>query len=278
MDARYKTGHDVEIEFALIESPLMDSLTPENPSVTVTPPHSPPRIWGLWGTALWGLFVFAAMFIGQIAVVAYFVLRQGGPIDMAAAIHVVGGGLTISLSVVMGVPAVILALWIAIRPTRTPFADYLALRGTSWKMLLIGIAAMVVLVMGWDLVSRALGREVQPGFMGDVLKSAQADGSVWLLVIAFGVAAPMSEELLARGFLYRGWSESFLRVPGAIVLSSLAWTALHLQYNWFFFFEIFTIGLLLGYLRYRSGSLWLTIVLHGLNNLAATVQTMWLAG
>jgi membrane protease YdiL (CAAX protease family) len=31
-------------------------------------------------------------------------------------------------------------------------------------------------------------------------------------------------------------------------------------------------------LRYRSGSLWLTIVLHGLNNLAATVQTMWLAG
>jgi membrane protease YdiL (CAAX protease family) len=278
VDARYKTGHDVEIEFALIESPLMDSLTPENPSVTVTPPHSPPRIWGLWGTALWGLFVFAAMFIGQIAVVAYFVLRQGGPIDMAAAIHVVGGGLTISLSVVMGVPAVILALWIAIRPTRTPFADYLALRGTSWKMLLIGIAAMVVLVMGWDLVSRALGREVQPGFMGDVLKSAQADGSVWLLVIAFCVAAPMSEELLARGFLYRGWSESFLRVPGAIVLSSLAWTALHLQYNWFFFFEIFTIGLLLGYLRYRSGSLWLTIVLHGLNNLAATVQTMWLAG
>jgi membrane protease YdiL (CAAX protease family) len=197
---------------------------------------------------------------------------------MAAAIHVVGGGLTISLSVVMGVPAVILALWIAIRPTRTPFADYLALRGTSWRMLLIGIAAMIVLVMGWDLVSRALGREVQPGFMGDVLKSAQADGSVWLLVIAFCVAAPMSEELLARGFLYRGWSESFLRVPGAILLSSLAWTALHLQYNWFFFFEIFTIGLLLGYLRYRSGSLWLTIVLHGLNNLAATVQTMWLAG
>ena len=259
----------------------MDSLDVPAAPAALTPvigTQPPPRIWKFWGTALWGLFVFGGMFVGQIAVVAYFVLRQGGPIDMAAAIHVVGGGLTISLSVVMGVPAVILALWIAIRPTRTPFADYLALRGTSWKMLLVGIAAMVVLVMGWDLVSRALGREVQPGFMGDVLKSAQADGSVWLLVIAFCVAAPMSEELLARGFLYRGWSESFLRVPGAILLSSLAWTALHLQYNWFFFFEIFTIGLLLGYLRYRSGSLWLTIVLHGLNNLAATVQTMWLAG
>ena len=256
----------------------MDSLTPENPPITVTPIESPPRIWQFWGTALWGLFVFGGMFIGQIAVVGYFLLMRGGPIDMAAVTLVVRGGLTISLSVVMGLPAVILALWIAIRPTRTPFTDYLALRGTSWKMLLIGIAALAALVMGWDLVSRALGREVQPGFMGDVLKSAQADGAVWLLVLAFCAAAPISEELLARGFLYRGWSESFLRVPGAILLSSLAWTALHMQYDWFFFGEIFSIGLLLGYLRYRSNSLWLTIVLHGLNNLAATIQSMWLVG
>ncbi|SIO51086.1 hypothetical protein SAMN05443247_06875 [Bradyrhizobium erythrophlei] len=256
----------------------MDSLNPENPPITVTPTEPPPRIWQFWGTALWGLFVFGGMFVGQLTVIAYFVLMRDGPIDVAAAINVIGGGRTISLSVVMGLPAVILALWIAIRPTRTRFADYLALRGTSWKMFIIGVVAMVALVMGWDLVSRVLGREVQPGFMGDVLKSAQADGSVWLLLIAFCVAAPISEELLARGFLYRGWSESFLRVPGAILLSSLAWTALHMQYNWFFFGEIFSIGLLLGYLRYRSNSLWLTIVLHGLNNLAATVQSMWLVG
>ena len=46
------------------------------------------------------------------------------------------------------------------------------------------------------------------------------------------------------------------------------WTALHLQYDWFFLGEVFSIGLLLGYLRYRSNSIWLTVVLHGLNNLA----------
>ena len=69
-----------------------------------------------------------------------------------------------------------------------------------------------------------------------------------------------------------------LGVAGAIVLSSLAWTSLHLQYDWFFFGEVFSIGLLLGYLRYRTNSTWLTIVLHGINNLAATLQTFWLAG
>src|SRR6267154_385861 len=258
----------------------MDSLNSEVPpaSAAVIPAQRAPRIWKFWGTALWGLFIFAAMFVGQIAVVAWFVLMREGPVNVAAAIHVVGGGLTISLSVIMGLPAVLAALWIAIRGSRTRFADYLALRWPSWTDLAIGVVALIVLVMGWDLLSRAAGREIAPGFMGEVLNSARADGSLWLLVIAFVIAAPLSEEFFARGFLYRGWSESFLGPVGAIILSSLVWTALHLQYDWFFFGEVFSIGLLLGFLRYRSNSTWLTVVLHGLNNLAATLQTMWLAG
>src|SRR5882724_13061780 len=155
----------------------MDSL--EIPAGSAAPALTPairtqrlPRIWKFWGTALWGLFIFAAMFVGQIGVVAWFILRRGGPIDIAAAVHVVGGGLTISLSVIMGLPAVLLAAWIAIRVSRTPFVDYLALRWTSWQNFLIGAVSLAVLVGGWDLLSRSLGREVTPGFMGEVLKSA----------------------------------------------------------------------------------------------------------
>jgi uncharacterized protein len=259
----------------------MDSLDVPAAPAALTPiigTQRPPRVWKFWGTALWGLFVFAAMFVGQIGVVAWFVLRRGAPIDIAAAVQVVGGGLTISLSVIMGLPAVLAALWIAIRISRTPFADYVALRWPSWIDLAIGAVALIVLVMGWDLLSRAAGREIVPGFMGEVLNSARADGSLWLLVIAFVIAAPVSEEFFARGFLYRGWSESFLGPVGAIVLSSLVWTALHLQYDWFFFGEVFSIGLLLGYLRYRFNSTWLTVIVHGLNNLAAVVQTILLTG
>jgi membrane protease YdiL (CAAX protease family) len=254
----------------------MDSLdAPAAPALApVIGTQPPPRIWKFWGTALWGLFIFAAMFVGQIGVVAWLILRRGGPIDIAA----VGGGLTISLSVIMGLPAVLAALWIAIRISRTRFSDYLALRWPSWTDLAIGVVALIVLVMGWDLLSRAAGREIAPGFMGEVLNSARADGSLWLLVIAFVVAAPLSEEFFARGFLYRGWSESFLGPVGAIILSSLVWTVLHLQYDWFFFGEVFSIGLLLGYLRYRFNSTWLTVIVHGLNNLAAVVQTILLTG
>src|SRR5882757_2589171 len=103
----------------------MASFNPTVPPITAVPIRRPPRIWKFWGTCLWGLFVFAGMFAGQLAVVGWFMLRRDGPIDIAAAIHVVGGGLTISLSVIMGLPAVIAALWVAIRISRTPFADYL---------------------------------------------------------------------------------------------------------------------------------------------------------
>jgi hypothetical protein len=257
----------------------MDSLEiPASPVTPAVPSRRPPRIWKFWGTALWGVFVFVAMFVGQIAVVAWFVLLRQEPVDMAAVIHVVGGGLTISLSVIMGLPATLAALWVAIRISRTPFSEYLALRGASWIHFVIAAVALGALVMGWDAVSRIAGREVTPGFMDEVLQSARADGALWLLVIAFCVAAPVSEELFARGFLYRGWSESFLGPTGAILLSSLVWTSLHLQYDWFFFGEVFSIGLLLGYLRYRFNSTWLTIFVHGLNNLAAVTQTIWLAG
>ena len=261
------------------ESDLMDTVTSASAgAVPPALPDRPPRVWKFWGTTFWGLFIFVAMFLGQLAIILYFVFRNGWSFDVAEAIRVVGGGLTISLSVILGLPAVLLATWVAIRPTRMSFTDYLALRWTSWRNFFTGLAALVILVGCWDLLSRAIGREVTSGFMGEVLKSAQAEGALWLLVIAFCVAAPMWEEIFSRGFLYRGWSESKLGVAGAIFLSSLAWTSLHLQYDWFFFCEVFTIGLLLGYLRYRTNSTGLTIALHGINNLAATIQTLWLSG
>jgi membrane protease YdiL (CAAX protease family) len=256
----------------------------ESPAVPAAPaplPGTPvqPRIWKFWGTSLWGLLLFAAMFAGQFALVAGFFIAKGPPFDVASIKAVASAGTVISLSVMMGLPAVLAVLWLATRMARMPFADYLALRRTSWSNLLIGIVALIVLIAGWDLLARAVGHDATPGFMVDVLKSAQADGALWLLVIAFAVAAPVTEELMVRGFLYRGWSESALGPAGAVVLSSLVWTAMHAQYyDWFLFGEVLSIGLLLGTMRYRSNSTWLTIIMHGINNFAATLQSIWLAG
>jgi len=260
-----------------LETPVDPALAPVL-AVPVAPIQRAPRVWKFWGTLLWGLFIFAAMFIGQAVPMLAIVLWKTGTFDLAEAVHIAGDGRALALTVLGGLPFVFAAIWLPVHLSRTPFRDYLALRWTTWQNLVIGILAMAFAVEGWDLLARATGHEVTAGFMGDVVKSATDDGVLWLAVVAFAVVAPFTEELLARGFLYRGWSESFLRVPGAIALSSLVWTAMHVQYDLFFLGEVFSIGLVLGYMRYRSQSIWLTTLLHGLNNLAALVQTVWLTG
>ena len=84
--------------------------------------------------------------------------------------------------------------------------------------------------------------------------------------------APLSEELTVRGFLYRGFASSRLGSAGAILLTSALWASIHVQYDWFFIGEVFVLGLILGWMRCRSGSTWLTVVLHGAYNLIAVAQ------
>jgi membrane protease YdiL (CAAX protease family) len=254
----------------------MDSLNPEHPPLTMTPAEHAPRVWMFWGTAVWGVVIFAAMFVGQIGAIVYLVWDHGAPMSLASMQDVGREPAALALSVMMGLPTTLAAVWLAIGIKKATFIDYLALHWPSWKQILFGAVGLILLVVAWETMSRALGREATPGFMADLLKSGRDKGAAMLLLIAFAVAAPMSEEVLARGFLYRGWSASFLRVPGAILLSSLVWTVVHLQYDFYFLAEVFTIGLWFGYMRYRANSLWLTIVLHALNNLTAVVLTMWL--
>lgn len=258
------------------ESLLMDTLNPDHPPLILTRAEQTPRVWMFWGTTLWGLFIFVAMFVGQIGAVVLLAAQRGLPMNLASLQLVGAEPSALALSVIMGLPATLAAVWLAIRIKKASFVDYLALHWPSWKQLLFGAVGLILLVVAWETMSRALGREATPGFMTDLLKSGRDKGAALLLLFAFSVAAPMSEEVLARGFLFRGWSASFLRVPGAILLSSLLWTVVHLQYDIYFLAEVFTIGLWFGYMRYRANSLWLTIALHALNNMTAVVLTMWL--
>jgi hypothetical protein len=52
------------------------------------------------------------------------------------------------------------------------------------------------------------------------------------------------------------------------------WAALHVQYDWTGILQIFIIGLFLGWMRWRSGSTLLTLLLHALFNLEGTLETV----
>jgi membrane protease YdiL (CAAX protease family) len=94
----------------------------------------------------------------------------------------------------------------------------------------------------------------------------RAGGGLLTFLIAGCIVVPVMEEFVVRGFVFRGWSQSFLGPAGAILLSSILWALVHTQYNWFGQFWIFVMGLALGYIRWRSNSTWLTVMLHSALN------------
>lgn len=92
-----------------------------------------------------------------------------------------------------------------------------------------------------------------------------ASPAIFFVAVAF--AAPIVEELIFRGYAISGWMER-LRPWGAILASSALFTACHFQYGFTGLIFIFIFGVVLGVVRWRTGSVYPCIAIHLINNLA----------
>lgn len=241
------------------------------PALPVLPPRQP-RTWYFLGSAVIGLLAYAAFNLVHIAVmVAAFV--RNGDLDMTETqiLELASQGGNIAAGAIAACPFVLAVLWAAIRIARQRFTEYLALNWPSRDEIVRGLAVSFAFLLAWIALSFLTGQET-PAFVIDSYRSARDAGLLWLLLIGFCVAAPVTEEFVVRGLLYRGWSQSFLGPVGAIVLSSALWALIHQQYSWYYICQIFLVGLIFGHLRRRSGSTWLTVIAHGFFNLAVTAH------
>jgi uncharacterized protein len=92
-------------------------------------------------------------------------------------------------------------------------------------------------------------------------------GPWWpLALVVIGIGAPVSEELLFRGFLQSALVPTWLGYWGASVVSTALWTVMHAGYSIVGLVEVFLIGLVLCYLLRRTGSLRVTLACHGIYN------------
>jgi membrane protease YdiL (CAAX protease family) len=76
------------------------------------------------------------------------------------------------------------------------------------------------------------------------------------------IAMPMAEELVFRGPIFAAIASSRAGRWGAVILTSAGWALIHMTAPWIFVAIIFMMGLILGTLLLRFGSLWVTIVCH----------------
>jgi membrane protease YdiL (CAAX protease family) len=250
----------------------------ENFAAIEFPRRRPPRIWYFLSTTLFGAIALAAGTIGSIVtlvllLISYDIPLDIPPADLKALMHQSGWMAT---AMIGSCPFTLAVIWLATRMARQKFADYLALRRVARDEFLRDLAGALAVTLAvllvWFATGWLIGQRASE-FAVDGFRNARASGWLAVYLAALFVFVPISEEFVVRGFLFRGWSQSFLGPVAAIVLTSAVWTALHVQYNAFYLSEIFAIGLILGYFRWRSGSTWLTVIVHAGINLASVIQT-----
>lgn len=100
-----------------------------------------------------------------------------------------------------------------------------------------------------------------------------------LLVITLCVLAPISEEIIFRGFLLNaGIGFGHRGRLLAVVITSLLFALVHTQYHYpATFISLFVFSAILCEVRIRTGSLLMPMVLHSANNIVSIVWVMTLS-
>jgi membrane protease YdiL (CAAX protease family) len=225
------------------------------------------RPWGRLATFGLGL---AAMLIGQFGALIILIWRD--PATVADLAKFDSDGVAIALLIIISTPIQV-ALLALFAQRRGGATNYLGLTLPRRSEVVFGIAVIAAFIVVGDALSWLSGRAIITPFQSDIYRTANAAGWLPLLLLAVVVVGPIGEETLFRGFLFRGWLRSPRDAWPVIIVTALLWSIIHVQYDWFIISQIFVSGLMLGWLRWVTGSTILTILLHILVNLEGMFET-----
>lgn len=174
------------------------------------------------------------------------------------------------------IPTSLLVVWLVFRLAGRGGE---AIRATALRQVSLGWAGWPVTVLGFAVVAMLailVLRLVSGNWStGGVEKGVSALASrTWaplIVVLATGVFGPIAEEFLFRGPLFAKLRGTRLGVAGTVVATSLLWALLHITEPWIGMSAIFVMGLLLGTLLLRFGSLVVPIACHCVWNLLGTL-------
>jgi len=219
--------------------------------------------WG-WG-AVGATLVLAAAATLVLLLASRFVVRalglEVGESLISPPVYIVGAGIYLALVSGVYLFAARRAGWGA-----------LGLRSTELVNLLLVpplfVGGVIALLLVNALVALALGSFENP--QADAITGGQALGPAELaagLLLIAGLV-PFVEELFFRGMVYPLIRARMGAAP-AIVLNALLFAVVH--FIPLLIPGLFVVGLLLAYLRERSGSIWPSVLYHTLQNALALI-------
>lgn len=234
----------------------------------------------IYALAAAALLLFA--YQGLLMLLTVMVMPLAGGQDIGSTRGMVRSSLAAILPAALAAAA--LAWWLAGQrggePARVLCFRRPDLTGLGWLVLLLGFMlamylAMMVLVLALSIDLSQYkpgpdGQSPQQGSAGEVKEAIfdlANEPRLFLLIFpSIAVGAPLIEELIFRGQLFAALSRTRLGVSGTTVVTAAAWALLHMTEPWLMIGVIFIMGIVLGYLLYRFGSIWVPIICHGVWN------------
>ncbi len=140
--------------------------------------------------------------------------------------------------------------------------DLQALQDIAFRKIVDFFPALEIIKVNLDELNKV---------MEESYKRLLSFNSVWeflLVVLTVAVTPAICEEFFFRGFVLRGFE--FLTKPfWAALFTAIIFSFYHV--NFYGFTALILIGLYLGYATYKSGSIYIAVIMHFINNFSAVV-------
>ncbi len=252
-----------------------------SPPSSAEPPPLPQMVkksWTGWWTLLWGACVIIAWLVLQGGILVAVFYSDGYSLDPNQArldmenLQYDGdvlGAITLISAIII---CPLCFLFGHIKKGWSGW-EYLGFKKVSILQILLWTGITFLMGLAFSLLSPYVGLDEPPEFMR---RAAQSTQYPLLFILGVALGAPFIEEFIFRGLLFRGWRDSKMGPCLTILLTSLMWTALHGQYGFIVLTWLFLLGIIIGYARQKTGSIWTPIIMHAFNNTLASIEILHL--
>ena len=241
-------------------------------------PSVPVRPW-TWGWILAASVVVALAYLGAqiggvIAVAAWHVATtpEFDVEKWGATVEFNGVALSVA-TLASALVCVPLVRWLAGRRESAPWT-FLGFRPVGWRDLLFACGAMGMFIAIADPLNVWLERPLVPPFMVEAYATARLPA---LLFLAVAMAAPVTEEVAFRGFLFGALRARGVPVGATIAVTSMLFAVIHTQYDAWDMSLVFLMGLLFAAARAQFNSVIPSMAMHALANTVAFIETAFIA-
>lgn len=225
-----------------------------------------PTTWGFCASLLW---VLGGMIIPNIPIAMAFQVWY----QTSLRLHRDVSFFTSPILDTVAIIPVVFVIYLATRIVSDTVAQYIGLIWPRRRHLLIGlIFAILYIVVSQTLLVLFGYHTILSCKFIDAYRLAQDSRVLAILLTCVVIVSPSAEEIVFRGFLFRSLENSKVWIPGAIVISTILWLGIHVPYDLTFLSIAFVFGLMLGILRWKSGSVVPTILTHSAFNAAVMLE------